>query len=78
MTSPVGLAAVVRAEAVFASGLPTGSAPSNVEVSSAIGQALRVHGGSKGCAIVLAGAYGECPETAAPRMRWALALVRAT
>jgi hypothetical protein len=25
----------------------------------------------------MAGAYGDCPETAAPRMRWALGVLQA-
>src|SRR3954463_1133225 len=64
-----------RAEALFASPLPTGSHPTPAQVSPAVAAAVRAHRGIHGCAIALAGAYGEHPETAAPRMRWALAVV---
>ncbi|WP_188195983.1 hypothetical protein [Nonomuraea sp. SYSU D8015] len=65
-----------RAEALFGSDLPTGSAPSGPEVTAAIRRAVRTHGGTRGCAVALAGEYGDHPETAAPRMRWALQVVR--
>ncbi|TMR14700.1 hypothetical protein ETD86_28405 [Nonomuraea turkmeniaca] len=70
------LLTAARAEALFGSELPTGSAPSDAEVAAAIRRAVRRHGGTRGCAVVLAGEYGEHPETAAPRMRWALGVVR--
>ncbi len=65
-----------RAEALFSSDLVTGSAPTRAEIVSAIRRAIRRHGGSLGCAGTLARAYGEQPETAVPRMRWALSQVR--
>ena len=37
----------------------------------AIRRTLRRHGGVRGCAAALAQQYGEHPELAAPRMRWA-------
>lgn len=66
-----------RAAALFASDLPTGSHPSGAEVDHAVAAAVRVCGGTRGCVATMATAYGECPETAAPRMRWALGAVRA-
>jgi len=75
MTIPINPLTAARAEAVFASMLPTGSHPTRREVNSAIRAAIRVHGGIRECAVVLAGEYGERPELAVPRMRWALALV---
>ncbi|MEU4423079.1 hypothetical protein AB0F81_20840 [Actinoplanes sp. NPDC024001] len=36
---------------------------------------MRAHGGVRGCAADVASEYGDHPETAAPRMRWARALV---
>jgi hypothetical protein len=39
---------------------------------------VRVHGGSRGCAGEVAAAYGDYPEIAAARMRWARTLVEST
>ncbi|MFD7711211.1 hypothetical protein ACFV6E_30500 [Streptomyces sp. NPDC059785] len=81
VTAPSGvpdLLTATRAEALFGSGLATGSVPTAGEIAAAIRWSIRVHGGSRGCASTLACAYGERPETAVPRMRWALGLVRAT
>src|SRR4051794_14633890 len=72
-----GLLTVARAEALFTSDLSTQSRPTCAEVTATIRRAIRIHGGSRGCATVLAGEYGEHPETAAPRMRWALGVVHA-
>jgi hypothetical protein len=69
------LLTAARAEALFTSALPTGSSPQPVQVHAAIRHAVRLHRGTRGCATELAGAYGDSPETAAPRMRWALAVV---
>ncbi|MEU4689835.1 hypothetical protein [Actinoplanes sp. NPDC023714] len=63
-----------RAEALFASILPTGSLPGAAETTTAIRSAVRRYGGVRGCAAEMAHAYGEHPETAARRMRWARGL----
>lgn len=63
--------ATARAEALFASGLPTDSRPNRAEATHAITTAVHRHGGVRGCAIEMAGAYGDRPESAARRMRWA-------
>jgi hypothetical protein len=60
-----------RAEALFTSDLPTGSHPTRDTVTAAISRTVRMHHGIRSCATVLAYEYGEHPETAAPRMRWA-------
>jgi hypothetical protein len=60
-----------RAEALFVSDLSAASHPSLPEAADAIRRAVRSHGGVRGCAAELAACYGEHPETAAPRMRWA-------
>jgi hypothetical protein len=67
-----------RAEALFTSPLSVTSQPDPGEVAAAIRTAVRAHGGTRGCAVEVAGEYGEHPETAAPRMRWARQLVEAT
>lgn len=65
-----------RAEALFASGLPSDHQLTAAQVDAAIRGAIRAHGGSRRCAGEVAAAYGQYPETAAARMRWALGVVR--
>lgn len=76
MGSSIDLLIVARAEAIFSSDLPTGVQLNRAEIATAIEQAVRAHGGSRGCALILAGSYGDQPEIAVPRMRWALQQVR--
>ncbi|MBG0564997.1 hypothetical protein [Actinoplanes aureus] len=64
-----------RASALFASNLPSGSRPTGSMVDDAIATAVRAFGGTRGCVAVMAAAYGDCPETAAPRMQWARSVV---
>jgi hypothetical protein len=64
-----------RAAALFASPLPTGSRPTSSDVDAVIAAAVQSCGGTRGCVATMAAAYGDYPETAAPRMRWALSLV---
>jgi hypothetical protein len=64
-----------RAEALFVSGLSARRVPTKTEAVTAIKHAVRTHGSSCGCAGEVAAAYGEHPETAAPRMRWARAVI---
>ena len=73
---PPDILAAARAEALFASGLPACSRLAGTEVAAAISGALRTYGGTRGCACEVAAAYGEYPETAAPRMRWARQVVQ--
>jgi hypothetical protein len=63
---------VDRAEALFASALPTGAPVTTTEINLAIAQTLLARGGAAGCAATMATAYGENPAHAAERMRWAL------
>lgn len=64
-----------RAAALFVSDVSVADHPTDVEVDAAIQGALRSRGGSRGCAADVAAAYGDHPELAAPRMRWALGIV---
>jgi hypothetical protein len=64
-----------RAEALFTSSLPTGSRPDHGIVHTVIRDAVRAHGGVRGCAADVAAEYGDHPEVAAPRMRWARGVV---
>jgi len=63
-----------RAGALFASPLQRSGEPSARQVRQAIATAIGVHG-VRGCAARVAQAYGEHPETALTRMRWALTAV---
>jgi hypothetical protein len=45
-------------------------------VTAAVSDSLRRLGGQRGCAAVRATAYGDHPDTAAERMRWALAITK--
>ncbi|GIF22990.1 hypothetical protein BJ973_000651 [Actinoplanes tereljensis] len=67
-----------RAAALFASDLPASSRPSAPAVNEAIAEAVRRHGGTRGCVAHLATTYGDYPEFAAARMRWARAVVETT
>ena len=64
----------IEAEALFASDLQPSEFPTVEQVTSAIDVSLRMRGGAEGCAAVVAAEYGDHPETAALRMRWALSL----
>lgn len=67
-----------RAEAVFVSSLPTGSTPTGAEVADAIRYEIRAHHGTRGCACQVAQEFGDHPDAAVARMRWALDTVAAT
>jgi hypothetical protein len=62
-----------RADALFTSDLSAQCCHSEAEIAAAIRRAIRSHSAAGGCAGEVAAAYGEHPETAAPRMRWARA-----
>jgi hypothetical protein len=64
-----------RAAALFVSDLSATEQPTNVVVEAAIKHALQTRGGTRGCAADVAAAYGDYPELAARRMRWANSLV---
>jgi hypothetical protein len=76
MTQPVlSLLDRARIEALFASDLSM-SATTNPEiVRDAIRSAVRRHGGARGCAGIVAEQFGDHPDTAVPRMRWAYATI---
>ena len=59
-----------RADALFVSPLQRSDEPGAEQVRQAIITAVRAIG-ARGCAAQVAQAYGEHPETAARRMRWA-------
>ena len=63
-----------RADALFASALQRSDEPSAAQIHQAIAASVRAFG-TRGCAARVAQAYGDDPETAVIRMRWARAQV---
>ena len=68
---------VFQADAIFVSGLQRGDEPSARQVRRAAAAAIRAFGYS-GCAGRVAQEFGDHPETAVIRMRWARAVARET
>jgi hypothetical protein len=66
----------VMADALFASAVQRSDEPSAGQIHQAIAAAVRTSG-TRGCAALVAQSFGEHPETAALRMRWAQAAVAA-
>ncbi|GAA1499440.1 hypothetical protein GCM10009827_001050 [Dactylosporangium maewongense] len=66
----IGTVTEFIAEAVFASDLQPSRPVTVAEAWAAVTVAVTRHG-AQGCVDVLAREYGERPETAAPRMRFA-------
>jgi hypothetical protein len=60
------------AEALFVSQLQPSDRPSSAQVWAAIQASLLAFGGADGCAARCAAEFGEHPEVAVMRMRWAL------
>lgn len=65
-----------QADALFASALQRSDEPSARQVRQAIAAVIGAYG-RRGCAARVAQAYGEHPETAVRRMRWARAAAAA-
>jgi len=65
----------LQADALFASALQHSDQPDIGHVRHAIAAALDAYGGAR-CAGRVAQEFGDHPDTAAPRMRWARTLVR--
>jgi hypothetical protein len=64
-----------RAAALFVSTLSTTDHPTPAEIDAAVRHAIRTRGGSRRIAGDVAAAYGDYPELAVARMRWARGLV---
>ncbi|HEV7204117.1 MAG TPA: hypothetical protein VGN18_05865 [Jatrophihabitans sp.] len=60
------------AEALFVSSVQPSEHLTDVQLDAAVDTALTSHGGIDGCACACAAEYGDHPDTAADRMRWAL------
>jgi len=63
-----------RADALFASPLQRSADPSPWQVRQAIAAAVAAYG-DPGCAARVAQSFGDHPEAAVTRMRWARAMV---
>jgi hypothetical protein len=63
-----------RSEALFASSLQRSDDPTAAQVLDAIGKAMRTLG-TRGCAERMAQAFGDHPDAAVIRMRWARQIV---
>jgi hypothetical protein len=63
-----------RCEALFASGLQPSDDPTAAEVAEVISRTVRQFG-IRGCADRMAQEFGDHPEAAVDRMRWARLLV---
>ncbi|GAA4261989.1 hypothetical protein [Dactylosporangium darangshiense] len=68
--------AAARAEALFVSSVQSSETPPDGVVRRAIADAF-ARLGSRGCAACVAGEFGDHPEVAVARMRWAIATVNA-
>jgi len=66
----------IRSEALFVSALQRSDDPSAKQVQQAITRAVREYG-SRGCAARVAQEFGDHPESAVARMRWAREVVTA-
>lgn len=73
----VDIITAARAEALFTSTLQTGSEPTRADTERAIRHAVHTYGGVRGCASAMAYGYGDQPEAAANRMRWARGVISA-
>jgi hypothetical protein len=72
-----GVLEVVLAEALFASTAQSSEFPGPERIRREVGATLR-RLSSSGCAAEVAAEFGDHPDTAAARMSWALATIRAT
>src|SRR3954451_16692503 len=75
MNSMIDILTAARTAALFVSDVSVHDHRTHDEIEAVIRRSLRTHGASRGCTADVAAAYGDHPELAAPRMRWARAVV---
>ncbi|MGI5242419.1 hypothetical protein [Dactylosporangium sp. CA-139066] len=68
--------AAARAEALFVSSVQSSETPEAAAVRRAVAETF-ARLGPRGCAACVAGEFGDHPEVAVARMRWAIATVNA-
>ena len=66
---------VARAEALFVSDASISDQLTRQQATALISKAVRTYHGVRGCAAEVAAAYGDHPDVAPSRMRWACAVV---
>ena len=74
MYATTDLVTAARAAALFVSDISTADRPTRAQADLAVLRAIRTHGGSRGCIADMAAYYGDYPELATRRMRWARTL----
>jgi hypothetical protein len=72
MNATIDSVTTARAAALFVSNLSATTCATDAEIAAAITGSLRSHGGTRSCEAEVAAVYGDYPELAAGRMRWAL------
>jgi hypothetical protein len=72
----IKMTSTVRAEALFASSLKPSDQPDRAQVERAIHASLQTLGVT-GCVGAMAQEFGDHPDSAVARMKWALTLVEA-
>jgi hypothetical protein len=72
--SVIHMTRTTTVEALFASTLQPSDHPTAAQVMAAVLESLGRHGGSDGCTSACATEYGDHPDAATARMRWAIAL----
>jgi hypothetical protein len=70
------MTSIGTAEALIASPVQPSDHPTSAQATAAVSDSLRRLGGQRGCAAVRTTAYGDHPDTATARMRWALAITK--
>jgi hypothetical protein len=65
-----GVSLAIRCEALFVSNIQSSEHPRPPQIRTAITETIRRFG-AHGCAEIVAQEYGDHPETAVNRMRWA-------
>jgi len=63
-----------RAEALFVSSVQSSESPAPLDVRKAVAESF-ARLGRRGCAAGVAGEFGDHPDAAVARMRWAIATV---
>jgi hypothetical protein len=72
--SVIRMTSTHTAQALFASSLQPSDRPTAEQVAAAVHDSFRRHGGYPGCPSACATEYGDHPDAAAERMRWAIAV----
>ena len=72
------MTAAARSHALFVSALSESAPVECADLEAAIEEAVRAHHGCEGCTAEVAASYGDHPDLAVRRMRWAIRMAEAT